>query len=115
MLLVSKDLQQMSSEAKEIIKDLDQLIDSLNSVAGDTEKEYDILQGFLSFSRQKIGGKTPKISALNADVQKWLTEFETVLSNGQGRFEISQKALCYISILRNLHQRLDNICLLIAD
>lgn len=115
MLIVSEMLKPMSSEAKEISEDLKQLIDSLNSVAGDTNKESDTLRGFLSFSRQKISGDSPKITVLATDVQQWLAELETALNNGKGRFEVTQKALCYASLMNNLHQRLDNICLLLAD
>lgn len=115
MLLVSKELAQMSSEAREISEDLYQLIDTLNSVAGDKEKESDVLHGFLSYSQQKIDGASPKITLLANDAQQWLTELTTALIEGKGRFEISQKAICYASIMRNLHQRLDNICLLVAD
>lgn len=115
MLLISMELQQMSSEAKEISEDLSQLIDTLNSVAGDKEKESDVLRGFLSYSQQKIDGTSPKIIHLKDDAQQWLTELSSALAEGKGRFEISQKALCYVSLMRNLYQRLDNICLLIAD
>jgi len=113
MLPIFETLRQTSAEAKTISDTLKQFLDTLNHTP--TRKEKKVLHDFLESCQKKITDNPSLFPNMEADVQELLLELDNALNDGKGRFEVSQKVLCYSTTFENLHRRLENIILVLGN
>lgn len=113
MLPILENLQQTSAEAQKISNTLKQFFDTLNHTPSSEEAE--VLYDFLKSCQKKVQDEPSLFVNMAADVQELLLELDNALSSGKGRFEISQKVLCYSTIFDNLYHRLENIILVLGN
>lgn len=105
----------MSFEAKEIGQTLNQLFEALNDVAGDAEKELDVLHGFLEYYSQKLWSHPSKLSLLKADAQQMLTELDIALKEGKDCAFILQQAHHYHLMIDDLSKNFQAIFLTLGN
>lgn len=113
MLPILESLQQTSAEAKKISNTLKQFLDTMNHTSSSKEKE--VLFDFLKSCQEKVTANPSLFVNMEADVQDLLLELSNALSSGKGRFDISQKVLCYSTTFDNLSRRLENIILVLGN
>lgn len=110
MLPIFEKLRIMSDEAKAISEAINQLCNALDDVAGNKEKELEVLDGFLYYYTKKLLNNNVALSLLKADAQQMLANLDLAIQAEKDVSSIKQQVINHCSAMNKLSMSLLDIC-----